>query len=177
MANKKKSKPKPSGFSEISSDLRRRLFFFGPRLLLGTDSRNTGRNQHRFVAKTFFLVFTCFWGQIPETLAEVKTDFVQQTCNLILVKLLVARNNFSPVNVTRTSKKVGQAWITTFAKQSYTNIDTNSKLSLNPQYCKLAILKLPELHTLEIARVMHQYPVQIFLLSYSTFFAPISPCA
>ena len=44
------------GFPEISSDLQRRPFFF---------------------------VFTYFWGQIPEILAKVSTDFVQQTCNYL----------------------------------------------------------------------------------------------
>ena len=38
------------------------------------------RNQFGFAEKTFFLVFTYFWGQIPKILAKVSTDFVQQTC-------------------------------------------------------------------------------------------------
>ena len=62
----------------------------------------------------FFLVFTYFLGLIPEILAKVSTDFVLQTCNYLefnLAKMHVARNNFSPVNVARTSKKVGQPCI------------------------------------------------------------------
>ena len=50
---------------------------------MGTESRNTGRNQHRSAAKTFFWSSPAFGGQIPETLAEVSTDFVQQTCNYL----------------------------------------------------------------------------------------------
>ena len=99
------------------------IFFDGPHLLLGTDSRSTGRNQHRFAAKTFFLVFTYFWGQIPEILpkwAPILCYKLAIIWSLILVKMHVAcnnfssvnvvRNDFSPVNMARTSKKVGQAW-------------------------------------------------------------------
>ena len=66
------------------------------------------QNQFGFAAKTFlFLSSLYFWGQISEILAKVSTDFVQQTCNY-LVKMHVALNNFYPVHVAHTSKKVGQ---------------------------------------------------------------------
>ena len=101
------------------------------------------QNQFGFAAKTFFLVFTYFWGQILMKLSKISSDLrrrpsiisifrslptfgtdiqnigrsgdlfctanLQFIWTLIVVKMHVARNNFFPVNVTRTSKKVGQA--------------------------------------------------------------------
>ena len=73
------------------------------------------------------------------------------------------------------------------ANQSYLNrlqrlqnkaikIITDSKLrmSSNPQYYKLGILKLPELYTLEIAKLMHQYSHHNLPQPFSTFFTPVS---
>ena len=78
-------------------------------------------NQIWFAAKTFFLVFTYFWGQIPKILTEINTDlrrrpfflssltfgdrypkywpkwapiFVQQTCNYL--ELNLGKNAFGP---------------------------------------------------------------------------------
>ena len=36
-----------------------------------------------FLMEIFFLVFNYFLGQIPEILAKVSTDFIQQTCNFL----------------------------------------------------------------------------------------------
>ena len=47
-------------------------------------------------------------------------------------------------------------------------------MSTNPQYYKLGILKLPELYTLEIAKLMHQYSHHTLPQSFSTFFTLIS---
>ena len=83
---KRRSKPNPSSvwFSRNQFEFAAKTFFyFGLHLLLGTDSRKTGRNQYRFAAKTFFLIFTNFRGQTPEILAEMSTDFVQQSCNYL----------------------------------------------------------------------------------------------
>ena len=77
-----RSKPKPSSdwFSQNQLDLRRRpFFFFGFHLVLGTDSHKIGKNQHRFSLWSS----PTFGVKIPETLAKVSTDFVQQTCNYL----------------------------------------------------------------------------------------------
>ena len=47
-------------------------------------------------------------------------------------------------------------------------------MSPNPQYHKHGILKLPELYTLEIAKLMHQYSHHILSQPFSTFFTHIS---
>ena len=74
------------------------------------------RDRFGFSAKTFFLVFTCFWGQIPETLTEAAPILCTKLAiiwSLILIKMRVTRNDFSPVNEVLTSKKIGQACAST----------------------------------------------------------------
>ena len=48
-------------------------------------------------------------------------------------------------------------------------------MSFTPQYHKLGILKLPELYTLEIAKLMQQYSHHTLPQPFSTFFTPFSP--
>ena len=52
--------------------------------------------------------------------------------------------------------------------------DSKLKMSTNPQYYKLGILKLPQLYTLEIAKLMHQYSHHNLPQPFYTFFTPIS---
>ena len=61
------------------------------------------RNQFGFAVKTFFFGLHLLFG----------TDSRNTDGNLwsiLLAKMHVVHNNFSPVNVARTSKKVGQPW-------------------------------------------------------------------
>ena len=83
----KRSKSKPSSvwFSRNQIWFAAKTFFFYLHLLLGTDTQNTGQSEHRFLYNKLAILWS--W---------------------ILVKLHLARNNFSPVNVARTSKKIGQ---------------------------------------------------------------------
>ena len=53
--------------------------------------------------------------------------------------------------------------------------DSKLRMSFTPQYLKLGILKLPELYTLEIAKLMQQYSHHTLPQPFSTFFTPISP--
>ena len=116
----KRSKPKPSfvWYSQNQFGFAAKTFFFRLHLLFGADSCNTDGNQLRFAAKTFFFVFTFFLRQIPVILAKVSTDFVKQTCNYLVYSwqnaVAAARDSFSPVNVARTSKKVGQPCFTCY---------------------------------------------------------------
>ena len=52
--------------------------------------------------------------------------------------------------------------------------DSKLRMPTNPQYYKLRILKLPELYTLEIGKLMHQYSHHTLPQPFSTFFTPIS---
>ena len=52
--------------------------------------------------------------------------------------------------------------------------DSKLRISTNSQYYKLGILKLPELYTMEIAKLMHQYSHHTLSQPFSTFFTPIS---
>ena len=72
------------------------------------------RNQFGFAAKTFFFFF--FWSSLtfgdrypkywPKR-APILYNKLAIIWSLLLAKMHVARNNFSPVNVARTSKRLG----------------------------------------------------------------------
>ena len=119
------------------------------------------RNQFGFAEKTFFLVFTYFWGQIPKILAKVSTDFVQQTCTYMEFNLgedaygqqrgnfspvnvacnnfsLVACNNFSLVNVAHTSKKVWRAWYSLQYILTSNSKDDSKTVSLQNRLCQMS---------------------------------------
>ena len=51
----------PVMLTEISTNLRRRPFFFGLHLLFGTDSRNTGQSEHRFCTTNLQLFGVYSW--------------------------------------------------------------------------------------------------------------------
>ena len=101
----KRSKPKPSSvwFSRNQIWFAAKTFFFGLHLLLGTDTQNTDRNQHRFAAKTFFFYLHLLLGTDTQNTGQSEHRFLYNKLAIlwswILVKLHLARNNFSPVNV------------------------------------------------------------------------------
>ena len=115
----KRCKPKPSSVwfsrNQFGFAAKTFFFFFGLNLLFGTDSRNIDRKQHRFATKTFFSGFHLVFGTDTRNTGQSEHRFLYNKLaiiwSLILVKMHAARNNFSPVNVACTSKKVGQPCI------------------------------------------------------------------
>jgi len=55
-------------------------------------------------------------------------------------------------------------------------IITNSDqiVPVSPNYCKLGILKIPELYKLEVAKLVHQHSKQILPHYLSTLFKPLA---
>ena len=110
----KRSKPKPSSvwfsWNQLGFVVKTFFFFWSSATFWDRFLYYWPKSAPICSKDLFFLVFTYFCGQICETLAELSTNFVQQTCiiwSLTLVKMHEARNNFSVINVAHTSKKVG----------------------------------------------------------------------
>ena len=84
---KRRSKPKPSfvwfSQNQFGFAVKTFSFFFFGHHYCGDRFPYYSGNLAPICVEDLFLLFTYFWGQVPEILVEVGTDFVQQTFNYL----------------------------------------------------------------------------------------------